>query len=262
MLLSSTLESLRDTIIFSLDKNYKYLTFNKAHIDAMKFAYNSNVKPGISMLDCITIDENRTLLKENFDLAFKGESVSLIQTFGDVNIDYYEVFVDPMHNDAHEIVGCTILARNITERRRMELDLKESETRFREIINQIHDGIIVFDEEGKILLWNKGTERISGLSSEDVVSKSIVDIRYQSMPPEIRNMDTVKNAIKGIVSQKNPKEYNRITDQEIISLTPPYRRQVQSNTFPIHLAGNNIFCAVLRDVTETKRYEKGDDPYH
>ena len=32
MLLKSSIESLKDTIVFSIDRNYKYLLFNRAHI--------------------------------------------------------------------------------------------------------------------------------------------------------------------------------------------------------------------------------------
>ena len=103
----------------------------------MKFAYDAEIKTGINFLECVTKEENRIVLKESFDKAFKGESVSILQTFGDINIDYYEVFIDPIYNENSEIVGCTGLARNITERKKMELELKESETKFREIIDQI-----------------------------------------------------------------------------------------------------------------------------
>jgi PAS domain S-box-containing protein len=53
LLLSTTIESLKDTIIFSIDRNYRYLIFNKAHVDGMKYAYNKDIKIGMNYLDCI-----------------------------------------------------------------------------------------------------------------------------------------------------------------------------------------------------------------
>jgi PAS domain S-box-containing protein len=150
LLLMSSIESQKDTIIFSMDQNYCYLYFNTAHLDSMKFAYNKDVKIGMNILNCISKDNDRKLLKENFDLALSGKSHSLIQTFGDANIAYYEVFYSPIVNEKDEIIGCTGLARNITERKKAEQELKDSETKFKEIINQINDAIIVFDEQGKI----------------------------------------------------------------------------------------------------------------
>jgi len=137
--LKSSIESQRDTTILSIDKDYKYLLFNKAHVDAMKFAYNADIKIGVNILECISKDGDRKLLKENFDRALKGESLSIIQTFGDSNVAYYEVFFNPVFNEINEIIGCTTMARNITERSHAEKALKESETKFREIIDQINN---------------------------------------------------------------------------------------------------------------------------
>jgi PAS domain S-box-containing protein len=256
MLLKSSIESLKDSIIFSIDRNYNYLLFNKAHKEAMKFAYDVEIKTGISFLKCVTNEENKKLLKKSFDTAFKGESVSIVQTFGDLNVDYYEVFIDPMYDEDNVIVGCTGLARNITERMKMELELSESETKFREIIDQIYDGITVFDEQGKILIWNKGSENISGIKAEEVINKNIVDIRYQFTPPEQKDKSKIEERIKGIFKLHNTESFNRIIENEVISKNPPYRRSVQSTTFPIKMEGHNLFCSVIRDVTESKRFEK------
>lgn len=256
MLLRSSIESFKDIIVFSIDRNYKYLLFNQAHKDAMKFAYDKDIKTGINFLECITKVDNRKVLKESFDKAFKGESVSIVQTFGDLNIDYYEVFINPIYNENNAIVGCTGLARNITGRKQMELELMESETKFREIIDQIYDGITVFDENGKILIWNKGSENISGIKSEEAINKNIVDIRYQFTPPDSRDKTKIENRIKGIIKLQTPEVLNHIIENEIISKNPPFRRSVQSNTFPIKMEGHNLFCSVIRDVTESKRFEK------
>ena len=197
MLLASSIESQTGTTIFSIDKNYRYLYFNKAHRNEMKFAYNADINIGSNLLDAISSDKDRISLKENFDRALKGDSHSIIQIFGESNIAYYEVFFNPVLNENSEIIGCTGLARNITERKRSELALKESETKFREIINQINDGIIVFDEQGKIIIWNKGAEKICGLKADEILNKSIIDFRYQLTPPVSRDRTKIEKRLTG-----------------------------------------------------------------
>ena len=86
LLLNSSMESLQGTIVFAIDRDYRYLFFNKAHWDSMKFAYNKDVKPGMNILECITTDDDRKLAKENYDRALRGESYSLMQSFGDINL--------------------------------------------------------------------------------------------------------------------------------------------------------------------------------
>ena len=254
--LRSSIESQKETTIFSIDRDYLYLYFNKAHSTDMKFAYNADVKIGANILDYVSSDVDRKLLKENFDRAFNGESHSIVQTFGEVNVAYYEVFFNPVTDIKDEIIGCTGLARNITKRIESEQALKDSETKFKEIINQINDGIIVFNEQGKVIIWNKGAEQLCGLKADDIINKSIVDIQYQFTPPPLNDRAAIEKAINGIVTLKTPEVFNQIIDSEMIALNSEKLRNIQSIVFPIQLNGYHLFCTVIRDVTEIKRYEK------
>jgi PAS domain S-box-containing protein len=256
LLLTSSIESLRDTIIFSIDLDYRYLLFNKAHIQAMKFAYDKDVSFGMNFLDCISKDDDRRLLKENLDKAFRGEYPSIIQTFGEVNRDYYEVFFNPIVNENNEISGCTCLARNISERKNAEIAIIESETKLKEIINQINDGIIVFDEQEKIIIWNKGAEQICGITADSILDKSIVDLYFQVVPKPLQDKALIKKNIKDITTMQKPEIFDQIIDDEIIPLNSHSMRDTQRRVFPIKLNGSYLFCMVFRDVTEIKRYEK------
>lgn len=256
LLLESSIESQKDANIFSTDMNYNYMYFNKAHQDSMKFAYNKDIKTGMNILDCISSDDDKKLIKENLDHALRGESNSHIQIFGDINRAYYESFFNPILNERKEIIGCTVLARNITDRIRAEQALKDSETKFREIINQINDAIIVFDSQGKIIIWNRGAEQICGLKASDAINKSIVDIQIQLVPPPVNDRTLIEKAIKGILTNETPERFNQIIDSEIVSLDNGKLKNIQSMVFPVKLNGDNLFCTVVRDTTEIKRYEK------
>ena len=256
LLLKSSIESQKDTIIFSIDPNYYYLYFNKAHSDTMKFAYNVDIQIGMNFLDCISSSDDKRLLKENIDKALIGESHSVIQSFGDTNIDYYEVFFNPIINEKDEIIGCASMARNVSKRKKAELALKESETKFREIINQINDGIIVFDGKGEIIIWNKGAEKICGINANDILNKSIVDFRYQMTPPKLRDRPQIEKTINGILTRQTPEIFNQILDFEIIKSNSENLINLQNTIFPIEFEGYNLFCVVFRDTTEIKRYEK------
>ena len=50
-----------------------------------------------------------------------------------------------------------------------------SEDLYREIVENMHDGIYFVDRERLITYWNKGAERITGYSAEEVVGKSCAD---------------------------------------------------------------------------------------
>jgi len=256
LLLEASIESQKDTIIFSIDKHYNYLYFNKAHHDAMLFAYNTDVKYGMNFLDFVSSDIDRNLLKDNVDRALRGESHSIIQTFGFVNQGHYEVFFNPIVKETGDIIACSCFARDITERVNAEKSLKDSEIKFKEIINQINEIIVVFDETGKIIIWNKGAENICGLKAKEVLDKNIADIQVRLTPPPNNNREVIEKVIHGIVTQKTPEIFNQIIDSEIIQADTGKLLNIQSMVFPIRLDGYHLFCTVIRDTTEIKRYEK------
>lgn len=256
LLLMSSIESQKGTIIFSTDQDYRYLYFNNSHWDAMRFAYSKDIKIGMNILDCISSDADRKVIKESLDHALSGESISLIQTFGNTNRAYYESFFNPIMDEKNQIIGCTVLARNITDRILAEQALKDSELKFKEIINQINDMIIVFDDQGKIIIWNSGAEIMCGLKAEEVLNKNIVDIQVLLTPPPNNNRDLIEKIIKGIISGETPDAFNQIIESEIIIPDSGKLRNIQSMVFPIKLDGERLFCTVIRDTTEIRRYEK------
>ncbi|MFZ2310768.1 MAG: ATP-binding protein [Patescibacteria group bacterium] len=119
LLLKSSLDSQKDTILLSIDKNYNYLYFNKALLGVAKYAYGQDIKLGDNSLD-IMPPEDRAAAKESYDRSLNGESFTTIHIYGDKNKAYYESFFNPIINDRGEIIGVTVLAKNVTERIKME----------------------------------------------------------------------------------------------------------------------------------------------
>jgi PAS domain S-box-containing protein len=63
-------------------------------------------------------------------------------------------------------------ARERAERRRAEQALRESEERFRLLVNGVKDYAIVFlDQAGQVISWNEGAQRTLGYSSEEILGQ-------------------------------------------------------------------------------------------
>jgi len=120
LLLKSSIESQKDTMLLSIDLNYQYLYFNRAHHDFMRNIYETDIKVGQDILSCITSHNDRELARENYERAFKGESHSNECQFGKKDPEWYESFFNPVINENNEIIGATGLSRNIGERKRVE----------------------------------------------------------------------------------------------------------------------------------------------
>ncbi|MDP2890941.1 MAG: PAS domain S-box protein [Bacteroidota bacterium] len=143
LLLKSSIESQRNTILFSIDQEYKYLYFNKAHSDAMKFAYNTDISLGMNILDCITSGADRKAAKENYDRALKGETHSNIRIYGDIELAHYESFFNPIFNENNEIIGATGLARNISSRKQAEDAILNSKQKKDNLVSKIPVGVYI-----------------------------------------------------------------------------------------------------------------------
>ena len=124
LLLKASLEGQKDTMLYSIDHQYRYLYFNKAHHDIMQFAYGMRCEIGMNILDCVTSEEDRAAAKSNFDRALMGESHSNVSVFGVCNQAFYESFFNPIVNDDNEIIGATCIGRIINERIKKDQEIQ------------------------------------------------------------------------------------------------------------------------------------------
>ena len=85
-------------------------------------------------------------------------------------------------NEKGEIIGYEGLNIDISERKRMEKELKEANEFLMKLIESSVDGIIVTDMKGNILIFNKGAENILGYDAAEVGGKMNIRSIY---PPGV-----------------------------------------------------------------------------
>jgi two-component system, sporulation sensor kinase E len=66
-----------------------------------------------------------------------------------------------------------IIFRNVSERRKMEKDLRESEQKFRKIFNNAMDGILLWDDRCDVIDANPNASKILGLSKEELMNNQL-----------------------------------------------------------------------------------------
>jgi PAS domain S-box-containing protein len=119
ILVNSIINSVKDTLILALDKNYRYLAFNENHRQEMKRVYNANIEVGKCMLDYVNVPKVKPLAKASFDRVLRGESFTEIQQQPSLDI-WYEFDWSPINSAEGEVIGINVFVRNITERKKRE----------------------------------------------------------------------------------------------------------------------------------------------
>ncbi|MFA5083333.1 MAG: PAS domain S-box protein, partial [Hydrogenophilaceae bacterium] len=72
---------------------------------------------------------------------------------------------------AGERTGAVVSFMDVTEIRRSEQALRESEAMFRSLSESARDAIILLDAQGRIAHWNPGAERLFGYSRAEIMGK-------------------------------------------------------------------------------------------
>jgi len=143
--------------------------------------------------------------------------------------------------------GLLVVARDVSEHKRIENALRESEEKHRSLFELAPDGIITSDLKGNITSVNKAFLRITGFSKEEIVGKHFTKL------PTIREMDIAKY-VKPF--------FSFLRGKKIGAFEFVYRRKdgtlAWGEAHPSVLKEQGKvtgFQAVLRDITERKKAE-------
>jgi PAS domain-containing protein len=83
-----------------------------------------------------------------------------------------EVTITPLYDASGALKGYAKVTRDMTERHATEERLRESERRFRLLVQGVTDyAIYMLSPQGEISSWNAGAERIKGYAELDVLGR-------------------------------------------------------------------------------------------
>jgi PAS domain S-box-containing protein len=176
LLLRSSIESLKDMIILSIDREYRYLVFNTAHKKATYQAYGIEIKPGMNLLDHLTNEKDREQARKNFDRTLAGEWHTTIEEYGTLERSYFETRYNPIIDEHNKVIGATAFAINVTDRKNAENELLNTNRFLDTILENIPNMLFVKDAEHlRFLSMNKAGEQLLGYLRNDLIGKNDYD---------------------------------------------------------------------------------------
>ncbi len=161
---------------------------------------------------------------------------------------YIFMKVSPLHDREGRIIGAIESIRDISERKRMEEVLQQSEERYRTIIENIEDGYCEVDLEGNFTFFNGSLQRIMGYEADELRG-----MNFQKYMDE-DNSHRVSRTFDGILETGAPVDR---FECEILRGNGVRRTVEMSATLIRDAEGNPTgFRSIARDTTERKKAEE------
>jgi PAS domain S-box-containing protein len=147
---------------------------------------------------------------------------------------------------------------DVTDRKWIEEILQDSEQKFRRVVEESPEGIVLVDSSGVIVEWNKGEEAIVGIERDEAVGRPVWDVMHCLLPPERRTPESherIKEAVLMLILGRRERSEDGAAETEILR-PDGGRRIVQETLFPIHTDKGCMVGSFTRDVTEEKKAQE------
>jgi len=161
-----------------------------------------------------------------------------------------QVVILPLYDRAGTLCGFSKVLHDITERKRMEDALVESQGRLASIIASAMDAILATDEDQKIVLFNAAAEGMFACSARQMIGESI-----ERLIPErfhARHREHIQRFSE-----------TGLTTRAMGTLGALWGRRANGQEFPIeasisqvNIGGKKMFTVIIRDVTERQQIEE------
>ncbi len=150
------------------------------------------------------------------------------------------------------------LKEEVQERRRAELAIRESEAKFRSIIEKSLDGVMLIDETGSLIEWNESQEKIYSTARAQVMGKKIWDVQFQ-FEPKAERSDGKYDSLKKLWQDFFEGGVDPFQDNiQVTKIKRPdgKLRDIQQLYFTIDTEKGRMMASTVRDITERMVMEK------
>lgn len=140
-------------------------------------------------------------------------------------------------------------------RNRVEKALRESEQKYRSVIEQSIDGVILIDENGQVVDYNESMLCILGISRDMLNGAFIWDILYPLTTEQYKRQisyDFLKNTLIEACKIGDTAWFKPFAEYEFVR-SDGVPITLQTNVFSINMESAHMICGISRDVSVSKK---------
>jgi PAS domain S-box-containing protein len=164
---------------------------------------------------------------------------------------FYDVRVSPLKDVHGDLVSQIVVLRDITDRKRAEELLHESEEKFRTIFEHASDEIVYLDKYGNILDINKKGEEMFGYKRDQFIGKNFTEIDF--IDPE--NMKKVRDLFSELLIGSKPVSLPLVELEVNHENGTKVFAEVSTELIKKNGEVEGVL-SIIRDITERKRAEE------
>jgi len=236
------LDAMTELVLF-LDTNLRVIWANKAMREAF------NLKPGqLNGKHCYKGLHNRS---RACSICPAEKTLKTGEPHDVVDISSYKknwvLRSYPVRDEKGTLSGVVEIVTDITERRKAEEAMRQSEQKYRELFENASDIIFILDLNGKILSCNDAASRTYGYMPEQMQGLNLETLLDKSDLPVVRKLFRRK---RDELDMPNPLEFLTHTRTGEAVWLEVNARSVEENGKPVAIHG------IARNITERKRMEE------
>ncbi|MFD2520375.1 PAS domain S-box protein [Emticicia soli] len=204
---------------------------------------------GRHILELIT-DDRKVIVQSFFDKVLKGEIIQYDRPYiqGDSTL-WINYTIRPVIEN-RQIKGICTTGRDITARKVAEEEIAKREIKFRSILANSHDLLLIFDADGKIEFLSPAIQKIFGYTNSETEIPNILDSIH---PEDLENVMTYLNR-----AFTNP-EVQVFATSRVRNKEGNYLWLEGTLTNMLHKPEIHAIIASFKDVTERRVFEEQQD---
>lgn len=232
--------------MFWTDETYRIHDFEKVDFESDSEEY-------ISMgLNCYSPEDREAIANSFYRCAETGEKYELIFPFTTLKGRNLWIRTSAEATwDGDKITKVTGVIQDITEIKLAEKAIRESEKRFRDLVNSLNSGIVVHAPDTSILFNNPKAAELLGLNNDQLLGKQAIDPEWNFLHEDNKPFSVDELPVNKIISRKSP-----IVNTTVGVIQPGTKNIVWLlvNGFPVMNSENGIKEIIISfiDITEQK----------